>query len=64
MASHGEPSKFYHERWGMQIGIRSGPVGIEFKSFSEADKSQNNNNNQSNKKSKKKWFALHYMIFM
>lgn len=65
LAYHGEPSKFYHDRWGMQIGIRSGPVGIQFKNFTEADtkyKSQQsnnnnnniNNNNNSNKKTKKK----------
>lgn len=33
LANTGEQSKFYHDRWGMQIGIRSGPVGIEFKNF-------------------------------
>jgi len=28
ISNSGEASKFYHDRWGMQIGIRSGPVGI------------------------------------
>jgi hypothetical protein len=32
-----EQSKYNHERWGLQIGIRSGPVGAEFKNFTEAD---------------------------
>lgn len=29
----GESSKFYYERWGVQQGVRSGPVGIEARSF-------------------------------
>ena len=29
-----DTSKFHHDRWGMQLGIRSGPVGGEYKNFS------------------------------
>jgi hypothetical protein len=48
-----EPSKFNHDRWGMQIGIRSGPVGADFKNFTEADnlcKQQLNSNKKKEKK--------------
>ena len=48
--ANGEPSKFYHDRWGIQIGSRSGPVGIEFKSFTEADAHQSKNNKKPRKK--------------
>jgi hypothetical protein len=37
LANGREPSKYNHERWGMQIGIRSGPVGADFKNFTDAD---------------------------
>ena len=33
----GECSKFCHERWNRHKGVSSGPVGIDSKSFSEAD---------------------------
>lgn len=42
----GENSKFHYDRWGVIFGIRSGPVGIEAKNFSEAD--------ASNRKTRKK----------
>jgi hypothetical protein len=32
----GETTKFNHDRWGMVLGIRSGTVGTELKSFSDA----------------------------
>lgn len=32
----GEPTKFNHDRWGSVIGIRSGTVGTEHTSFSDA----------------------------
>lgn len=39
----------------MQKGIKSGPVGFQFKSFTEADTQQKKNNqNNGSKKSKKK----------
>jgi hypothetical protein len=32
----GEPTKFNHDRWGVIMGIRSGVVGTEYTSFSDA----------------------------
>lgn len=34
----GEPTKFNHDRWGVVMGIRSGVVGTEYGSFTEAVK--------------------------
>lgn len=49
----GESSRFYHERWGVQMGIRSGPVG-GWGSFTEAEKGASSGVNGYNKKGKKK----------
>lgn len=54
LASIGEASKFYHERWDLQKGIKSGPAGYEFKNFTEADNQQRNNNQSTGGKKKKK----------
>ncbi len=32
--AQGQLTKFFQDRWGIQGGIRSGPVGIDFNSFS------------------------------
>ncbi len=32
----GQPTKFNHDRWGVVLGIRSGTVGTEWTSFSDA----------------------------
>ena len=60
LSNRGEISKFYHERWDLQKGIKSGPVGYEFKTFTEADNhNQQKSKNQSNGgKKKKKWKLL------
>ncbi len=34
----GEPTKFNHDRWSAVIGIRSGTIGTEYESFSDAIK--------------------------
>lgn len=31
-----EPAKFQHERWGVTLGSRSGTVGTNWSSFSDA----------------------------
>ena len=31
---NGESSKFNHDGWAPILGIRSGPVGVEFRNFS------------------------------
>jgi hypothetical protein len=46
----GEPTKFNHDRWGVIMGIRSGVVGTEYTSFSEALKKSSPY--KANKKSK------------
>jgi hypothetical protein len=46
----GEPTKFNHDRWGVIMGIRSGVVGTEYTSFSEALKKSTPY--KTNKKSK------------
>jgi hypothetical protein len=38
----GELTKFNHERWGVALGSRSGIVGTEFTSFSDAVKKSPN----------------------
>lgn len=39
----GELTKFNHERWGVALGSRSGIVGTEFSSFTDAIKKSPNN---------------------
>lgn len=46
-----ETTKFNHDRWGVVLGIRSGTVGTEFTSFSDAIKKGSTYKN-SNKKNK------------
>lgn len=48
-----EVSSFYYDRWGPIFGCRSGPAGIEFRSFSEADHAHQRKSTYSNKNSKK-----------
>jgi hypothetical protein len=37
-----EPTRFYHDRWGVCLGSRSGTVGGNWSSFSDAVERINN----------------------